>query len=257
MKGRQTGCGEVDAGAVLSCAVDAGACRPTHSPREPCSLIPPLWPTHPPTRQPNNHSLTEMTKAGIIDEMMNDTLDAAMDSEDLEEETEEQAREGLGAAGAEGAGRGRAGGAWCGGWRAWTALQGAPAAAQRWHSLADRSCPQTTHPPPIRWTRSCWRLRARRWSKWRQHRGNRSRWGGCPWVGGCACATAALGNLVPNWPASPGTLIFAPCWTAAAAAAGGAAAGSAGGRGRGVVSAAGGGQELRPGCQHCPVCFSC
>lgn len=31
-----------------------------------------------------------MAKAGIIDEMMSDTIDSAMDSEDLEEETEEQ-----------------------------------------------------------------------------------------------------------------------------------------------------------------------
>ncbi|XP_057781843.1 vacuolar protein sorting-associated protein 24 homolog 1 isoform X1 [Salvia miltiorrhiza] len=32
----------------------------------------------------------EMTKAGIVEEMMNDTLDNALDSEDIEEETEEE-----------------------------------------------------------------------------------------------------------------------------------------------------------------------
>ena len=32
----------------------------------------------------------EMMKAGLIDEMMNDTLDSALDGEDVEEETEEQ-----------------------------------------------------------------------------------------------------------------------------------------------------------------------
>ena len=31
-----------------------------------------------------------MSKAGIIEEMMNDSLDSAMDSEDMEEQTEEQ-----------------------------------------------------------------------------------------------------------------------------------------------------------------------
>ena len=34
----------------------------------------------------------ELAKAGIIEEMMSDSLDSAMDSEDLEEQTEEQVR---------------------------------------------------------------------------------------------------------------------------------------------------------------------
>ncbi len=33
---------------------------------------------------------TEMMKAGLIDEMMNDTLDSALDTEDMEEESENQ-----------------------------------------------------------------------------------------------------------------------------------------------------------------------
>lgn len=32
----------------------------------------------------------EMAKAGVIDEMMEDTLDSALDTEDMEEETEEE-----------------------------------------------------------------------------------------------------------------------------------------------------------------------
>ncbi|GKV08376.1 hypothetical protein SLEP1_g20011 [Rubroshorea leprosula] len=32
----------------------------------------------------------EMTKAGVIEEMVNDSVDAALDSEDIEEETEEE-----------------------------------------------------------------------------------------------------------------------------------------------------------------------
>ncbi|VFQ67242.1 unnamed protein product [Cuscuta campestris] len=32
----------------------------------------------------------EMTKAGVIEEMVNDSLDDALDSEDIEEETEEE-----------------------------------------------------------------------------------------------------------------------------------------------------------------------
>jgi charged multivesicular body protein 3 len=31
-----------------------------------------------------------MMKAGLIDEMMNDAIDSALDGEDIEEETEEQ-----------------------------------------------------------------------------------------------------------------------------------------------------------------------
>lgn len=31
---------------------------------------------------------TEMAKAGLIDEMMNDALDSALDNEDIEEETD-------------------------------------------------------------------------------------------------------------------------------------------------------------------------
>lgn len=44
---------------------------------------------------PSTH-IPEMAKAGIIDEMMSDAMDSVMDSDDLEEETEEQVGPGPG-----------------------------------------------------------------------------------------------------------------------------------------------------------------
>ena len=98
----------------------------------------------------------EMSKAGVIDEMMSDAMDSALGDDDLEEETEEQV----------------CAAAWgvCIVCMCMRCLLDAHAC---WLICLSLLCGPTT---PGRWTRCCWRWRGGRWPRWRRHPSSRSRW---------------------------------------------------------------------------------